>query len=84
MSKNSVKIPLDVLSYWYQSAVQAKERYEEYREKYGKAYKENPSNEERIRQREIGYRMALKTIDALKDVCANVEIIESEKKENEN
>lgn len=78
MSNNTVKIPLDVLSYWYQSAVQAKKRYER------PAYEEERLyDREKAEKRKTTYRMAVKTVESLKDVFVNVEIIESEKKENE-
>ena len=76
MSNPSVKLPLDVVSWWYRSALEAIERYKPH-EKY------HPRDFELERKRELGYQMALKTVEALKDIVVTVEVTEREEKENE-
>lgn len=76
MNNPSVKLPLDVVSWWYRSALEAIERYDP-----NATY--HPINSELERKRAIGYQMALKTVEALKDIIVTVEVTESEEKENE-
>lgn len=76
MIMSNVKLPLEVLGYWYQAAKEAIERY-------NPDIAVHPHNEELSRKRKIGYEMAVKTVEALKDVFETVEIIESEETNNE-
>ena len=77
MSNNKkIEMPFDVLAFWYRSAVEAIERYDP-----DVAY--SPHNEEYARKRKLGYEMAVKTVEILKNVIENIEIIEREEKENE-
>ena len=76
MSNPSVKLPLDVVSWWYRAALDAIERYEP-NARY------HPNNFKLEQKRALGYQMALKTVEVLKDVVVTVEVTESEEKENE-
>lgn len=69
----SVTLPFDVLAYWFNSAVEAIKRYDP-ETKY--------IDEERARKRERGYEMAVKTVDALKDVFINLEIKDEREEPN--
>lgn len=76
MSKARIKLPFDVLSYWYQAAKDAIEHYNP-----DTSY--SPPNEELSKKKKRGYEMAVKTVEALKDIVETVEIIESEETNNE-
>ena len=62
---NEVQLSFEVLAYWFNSAVEAIKRYDPETKYY---------DEELARKKERGYEMAVKTVDALKDVFINLEI----------
>lgn len=72
----SVKLPFDVVSWWYLSALEAIERYDPMARYY-------PKNSELEKKKKLGYQMALKTVEALKDIVVTVEVTEREEKGNE-
>lgn len=73
MNNQSVKLPLDVLSWWYSQAQEAIKHYDPNVRQY-------PHNDLLEQKRAIGYQMALKTVEALKDIVVTVEVTESEEK----
>ena len=73
MNNQSVKLPLDVLSWWYSQAQEAIKKYNPNVRYY-------PNNDLLEQKRAIGYQMALKTVEALKDIVVTVEVTESEEK----
>lgn len=73
---NSIKIPLDVLAYWYEAAQKTIELY-------NPNTKYHPYSKEQEEKRKRSYKMAVKTVEALKDVDFEIEITESEETNNE-
>ena len=76
-----IKIPLDVLAYWYDAASRAEARYRNMIEGKEECF---PPNTERKREIQRSYTMAVKTIEALRDVFATVEIENTEREVENN
>lgn len=72
MSNPTVRIPMDVLAWWYRKAKENVEHYDPAAEQYPGL------SEIHKRQRAEGHKMAIKTIDALKGLFEKDIICETE------